>query len=196
MGVGWGAFVAWAAAGGCHKPAPEASVDPVEPVEPVEAVAPVEAVEPVEAPAPGPDAELDAVVRALSVRDGEPDCAAVVAGLERAAAGLLMVVEQVSMPPTAPMRAAGCLLVHHADDPAVQAAVLEWVVQADTRGLALLVGQRLDSLPLPLAVAAATAGAAGPHAADLAPAIAGSARSEVRAVLATPARSDGVPGSP
>ncbi|MEZ4238798.1 MAG: hypothetical protein R3F59_22125 [Myxococcota bacterium] len=162
---------------GCHRGGPTP--------EPVELPPPPEAPAPVDPPAPAPveaAPELTALVQRLSAHDGVT-CAAATEGLADPAEALLSVVQTVSMPPATPMRAADCLLTEHATVPAVREAVLAWVAGEDTKGLALLVGQHLADLPPELAVAAAAAGAAGPHAAALAPSVAQDPRPEVRAVI-------------
>ncbi|MEQ1565422.1 MAG: hypothetical protein ABMA64_07285 [Myxococcota bacterium] len=67
----------------------------------------------------------------------------------------------------------------------------EWVVDVvgdpARRGAAELVVARLDTLPEELAVAAATAGVRGPHAALFEPALWSSGRARLRAVLAADA---------
>jgi hypothetical protein len=144
--------------------------------EPPSAPAPV-------APAPAapttPEADLDAMFKALSAYDGEPACADVEALTPQPVPALLELVRTVQMPPTVPMRAAGCLVDRHAVE--VADALEAWVGSADTLGLARLVADKIDAVPPEVAVRVAAAAAAGPNAADLGPRLARSARPEVRA---------------
>lgn len=93
--------------------------------------------------------ELAAVVRALSARDGA-SCEAVEALASQPVATLLAVVEEVRMPPYAPMRAAGCLVSRHAT--AVQPDLERWVVDPQTKGLGRLVLGAFDQMPVAVAV--------------------------------------------
>lgn len=173
--VAWGTLAGTLAAPfGCHKRAPV----------PIPEIAPIG----MEAPAPTSDLTAtddprSAVVVALSQRDGEPDCATVEAGLAEPVEVLLDIVAEVRMPPMAPMRAAGCLIALHGADPAVADAIAAWVAGADTKGLALLVGQRLDALPAEVALRAAIAAEQGPWSDVFAPAAAACAHPDVRAVF-------------
>ena len=158
----------------CHKAEPAPVPVPVAPA-PVAPVAPVPA-----APAT-PEGDLDAMFKALSAYDGEPACADVEALTAQPVPALLELVRTVKMPPTVPMRAAGCLVDRHAVEAAGE---LEgWMGSAEALGLARLVADKIDALPPDLAVRLARAGAAGPNATDLGPRLARSARPEVRAVV-------------
>lgn len=159
------AWVALALVTGCHK-APEAA-PPVRP-EPA-------------APAPVEGDPFQAMVKALSLRDGAPPCEQVEALSPQPVADLLKVVDTVQMPPTAPMLAAACLLDHHPLE--VAEPVEAWMASADTRGLCLLVTQRLDTLPVGTAVRWVQVGLSGPHAAEVRAAVEASARPELRALL-------------
>lgn len=155
----------WALA--CHKQ-PEVPVPPPAPM-----------------PAPAPvETGRDALIRALSMRDGEPSCAVVEALVPEPVPALIEIVETVTLPPMVPMRAANCLLVGHAE--ASADALDRWMTSESTRGLAMLVLQRFDSLPAPVAARLAASGLAGPHAADVRPVVEASVMPEVRALLATP----------
>lgn len=91
----------------------------------------------------------DAVLRALSVRHGAPSCADVEALTPAPVETLLWVVEEVELPPWAPVRAAECLATRHAA--AVRDHLERWVVAPETRGLGRLVIERLDAVPVDLA---------------------------------------------
>ncbi|MEQ1570177.1 MAG: hypothetical protein ABMA64_31375 [Myxococcota bacterium] len=160
--------IAWV---GCHKAGPEPEVAP----EPSEAPAPVDAAEPVAAEVP---ASRELLYKAFAVRDGEPVCAEVEALVAEPVPALLDLVRHVSMPPTVPMRAAGCLVERHAAE--VPDELEAWVTTDATRGLALLVADRVDLLPTDVAVRVTAAAMAGPHAAELGPRLAASGRAEVR----------------
>lgn len=140
--------------------------------------------DPVESPVPpAPDASAsrDAMVRALSSRDGAPPCEAVEALSSEPVTDLVWIVEHVGMPPAAPMIAATCLLDRH---PAEAAAPFEgWLATDGHGGLAELVVQRLDALPLEVAVRLASVGLRGPYDDVVRPAVAASARPELRAEL-------------
>ena len=94
-------------------------------------------------------ADDDAVLKALSVRDPEPPCAAVAALTPDPAASLERIAETVELPPWAPMRAARCLVAEHAE--AGEAAFLRWVVDPERAGLGELVLHRTRTLPEPVA---------------------------------------------
>jgi len=93
--------------------------------------------------------ELADVVRALSLRDGV-SCEAVEALSSQPVAALRAVVEQVAMPPYAPMRAAGCLVQRHAAE--VQPDLEQWVVDPRLKGLGRLVLGAIDEMPVQVAV--------------------------------------------
>jgi hypothetical protein len=147
-------------------------------------------IEPVPAPTPeisstsSAEGDLSVLVKALSQRDGAPDCAKVEALVATPVLAMLQVVETVHMPPMAPMRAASCLMDGHAADPAVATAVISWMSKPETLGLALLVAERIDALPAELARQAATQGLAGPHAAKLRERLVQSQNPEIKALLA------------
>lgn len=159
----------------CKKdPAPAA--EPV--LTPVPEVAPSPA--PPEEPAPvAAPAGVDAMVQALSARDRGPSCEDVEAMAEAPVEALLHIVENVPMPPQAPMRAANCVLERHAET--AKDDVLSWVKREDTKGLGKLVLQKLDTLPEALAVDAARVAVTGPLAEDAVEAVRASKREAVRA---------------
>lgn len=149
---------------GCHK-TPDPAVPPAPP-----------------SPAPAPvEASRDAMVRALSARDGAPPCAQVEALSADPVGDLVWIVENVGMPPTAPMTAAACLLDRHAE--AGAAAFEGWLSTDGHAGLAALVVQRLEVLPVGVATRFAASGLRGPYVDVVRPAVEASARPEVRAEL-------------
>jgi len=88
-----------------------------------------------------PSPQEQQLVRALSSRDAPASCAELEALVPEPVQSLAQVVDQVSMPPWAPMRAATCLIENHsADRPALFDS---WVTQPNKRGLAKLVFARL-----------------------------------------------------
>jgi hypothetical protein len=134
-------------------------------------------------PAPNPPAEAgdDALLRALSTRDGEPSCEALAALVPADPVGeLLRVVRTVELPPVAPMRAARCLVVAHAE--AAEAELAGWMSDPASEGYVRLVLNDLASVPTPVAVRLATAGLAGPHAALVRESVHAAAAPELRAL--------------
>ncbi len=93
--------------------------------------------------------ELDAVVRALSSRD-PVSCETVEALTPTPRETLLEVVEQVSMPPWAPMKAADCLVRNHPLDVIPQMEA--WVTDPNLLGLGRLVLGRIDQMPVEAAL--------------------------------------------
>lgn len=112
-----------------------------------------------------PSAEEDAVYRALSSRDGAPDCASVEALAKDPTAVLVSVVEHAQQPPWVGVRAAKCLIERHSAE--VQPQLVAWVQAPNKRGLAVLLANEMDNMPEPVAVEVAKAGLAGPYAADM-----------------------------
>lgn len=160
----------------CHK-----TPDPVPERPPAVAPAPVPvAVTPSPAPPATPVGGTAPLLIALSSRD-DVSCADVEALVTDPVPALVEVVTTVKMPPSAPMRAAGCLVERHAHE--VPEVLEGWMKGDDTKGLALLVSGRLDGLDPELAVRLARAGMSGPWATDLQPAIEKSTVPEVRAVV-------------
>lgn len=93
--------------------------------------------------------ELDAVVHALSSRD-PVSCEALEALTPTPTATLLEVVDTVQMPPWAPMRAADCLVEHHATE--IRDHLDRWVTDPALAGLNRLVLGKLDAMPVEVAV--------------------------------------------
>lgn len=163
---------------GCAGPRGIAGSEPALGAAPVPFAAPIAEAEPL---AGGVPPEATAVYRALSVRDPEPDCATVEALSPTPLATLLLVIQHAEQPPWVGIRAATCVLDRHAQ--LASPALFAWVEGPTTRGLALLVLDRLDRLPDPLALELAAAALKGPHAADAAERVARSSKAELRALL-------------
>lgn len=108
-----------------------------------------------------------------------PDCAAVQVRADDPVPALLSLAER-SPSLKVRERAASCLLERHAEQ--VEDAIAAWMHREDD-ALVSLVLSRLDSLPVPVAVGAASAGLRGPHAPLVEPAVAASAVPLVRAAL-------------
>ncbi len=116
-------------------------------------------------PEPAAPIEVDAaVVKALSAHDGV-DCEAVDGMVAEPQPQLLAIVQQVERPSNVPMRAAGCLIERHAASSAD--AFVEWVSTDNTRGLALLLFNRLADLPEDIRTEVEAAGRKGPYAVDM-----------------------------
>lgn len=175
---------------GCAGPRGVAEAEPLVGAAPVPFAAPLAEAEPLAdaerhtdavRPSGGVPPEAQSVYRALSVRDPEPDCATVEALSPTPLATLLLVIQHAEQPPWVGIRAATCVLDRHAQ--LASPALLDWVEGPRTRGLALLVLDRLDRLPEPLALDLAAAALKGPHAADAAERVARSSKAELRALL-------------
>jgi len=93
----------------------------------------------------------------------------------------LYVVETVSMPPYAPMRAGSCLVEDHAADAAEP--IVGWIRDPAKEGLARMVLAKLDRLPEAVAVGVVRAGLDGPLAEDFAEAARNSEQPAVRALV-------------
>ena len=101
----------------------------------------------VPAPRPPPSVEqLQGVARKLSVRDPEPECEAMESEMESdPLATWLYVIETVSKPAYAPMRAAECVIRGHAE--AASDTLVSWVSDPDKAGLGALVRANSERLP-------------------------------------------------
>ncbi|MCA9493860.1 MAG: hypothetical protein KC621_28210 [Myxococcales bacterium] len=152
-------------------PEPAAQVDPA----PVAAPAPADAGSAVEF-----TSGEQAMLTALSARDGTPGCDALAGMVEDPVASFTKIVDNVQMPPSAPMRAARCLVQDHAD--AAGDTIEGWMRADDTEGLARLVMGELEHLPPELASRFAKAGLEGPHQAIVRPEVEASELTEVRAL--------------
>lgn len=132
-------------------------------------------------PSIDPSDEGYAVYRALSVRDPEPACAEVESLTPTPVQTLLEVIDRAQQPPWAGMRAANCLIQGHGEE--IADSLGDWVSADDTKGLALLVLDQLDSLPEALALEVAGQALAGPHADDATSRIAKSTRPALQALV-------------
>ncbi len=122
----------------------------------------------------------EALLRALSLRDGAPDCATLEGMVDEPVPTFSKIVAEVTAPPVAPMRAARCLIRGHSVE--VAGTIEGWMTSPDTEGLARLVIEDLSYVGVDEARRFATAGLAGPHAAVLRPMIAESSVPEVKAL--------------
>jgi hypothetical protein len=122
---------------------------------------------------------VDPVVLALSSRHPVP-CAEVEALTPTPVDTLRHVVDTVSLPPWAPMRAADCLVRGHAAE--MQPTIESWVTDPAVLGLGRLVLADLDVMPVEVAVPVARKALTGPLADVARSRIALSERAEVRAV--------------
>ena len=134
-----------------------------------------------------PAADLDrsetraAVARALAMREPVVSCQDI-AGISPAPAeDLAWVVEHIRAPPWAGMKAAECLVLHHAD---VAGPLLHaWVTEPERMGLGWVVLRHLDALPQSLALTLARAAVQdGPDPAGARRRIRQSANDAVRAI--------------
>lgn len=112
-----------------------------------------------------PNAEENAMYKALSARDPHPSCASVEALSANPVETLNSLVENVEMPPWVPMRAATCLVQRHSE--AIEPEMLQWVADPDKKGLALLVFRRLDHLPQEVEARVVARAQKGPFKAEL-----------------------------
>ncbi len=124
------------------------------------------------------DVQAD-MIRRLSMRDGAQPCAEVEAGSVDAASDLQVIVQRVELPPVVPMRAAECLI---AKGDVAEGELIRWMSGEDTRGLAMLLADRIDTLQAPLAQRVVASGLAGPHAEVVRARVLKSAAPELRAL--------------
>lgn len=101
-----------------------------------------------------PTPEQEAVYRALSVRHDPPSCEALDAMSSAPVETYLYLVQNAQQPAWVSMRAASCLMNAHTEE--ARPYLEQWVVDPETRGLAILVIGQLDNLPLELATTLAT----------------------------------------
>ncbi|NOY27733.1 MAG: hypothetical protein GXP62_17865 [Oligoflexia bacterium] len=101
-----------------------------------------------------PNAEQEAVYKALSMRHDTLSCDQLDAMSSDPLGTYLFLIEHAEQPAWVGMRAASCVLENHAQ--AAQPELQRWVSSSDTRGLAILAMDRLDSLPLEIAQDLAT----------------------------------------
>ncbi len=149
-------------------------VEPALPAEPI-AAAPAEPA--VEVPM---DPASEAVYHAFSVRDPVPSCEEVEALTETPVETFLYVVAHAEQPPWVGLHAAECLTTRHAEE--VQGELEAWVSSSQTHGLAILVLNNLDDMPLEVAKAVAETALAGPEAETARPRILKADNAAIRAL--------------
>ncbi len=110
---------------------------------------------------PAPTPSQDALYAALRVRHAPPDCSALTDLSESLVEDLVWLVDHATQPPWVGLRAAQCLLVEH--PAAAQPSFEGWLSTEGHRGLAILVSQRIDEIPLPIATSLAVVALAGPE---------------------------------
>jgi len=133
------------------------------------------------AAAVSPTETQDAIYRALSVRDPVPSCDDLAALTDTPVADLQFVVEKASQPPWAGMRAAQCLVTHHADD--AKSTIVGWTTSDNTKGLAIIALNGLDRLPLDVALDVAKSALAGPYAEEAQKRVPKAAAPELKALV-------------
>jgi len=132
-----------------------------------------------------PSEQQAEMLRLLSLRDEAPSCVDVTAGVDDPLGALSDIVVHVQAPPWVGMRAAGCLIQEHGDQPEAVSLMTTWVTDPELAGLGLLVLNRLDTLSAETAAALAkTAIADGPDAEKACTRAAKSTHAEVQAVVA------------
>lgn len=103
--------------------------------------------------------------RRMSARDVGPVCADLAALTPDPVGDFVWLMDHAKQPPWVGIRAAQCVIDHYAE-PEID-RLRGWAVDADRKGLVVLLLGRLDTLPEPIAQAVGEAAMAGPHA-DLA----------------------------
>jgi hypothetical protein len=116
----------------------------------------------------------------LRVRHAPPSCADLDALSLDPVLDLVWLVENATQPPWVGMRAAQCLLLAHPHES--QAQFESWLSTDGHRGLAILMTQKVDVLPLDVATSLTRAAMAGPDRAEVKPRLAISTRPEIRAL--------------
>lgn len=141
-----------------------------------------------ESPVGVPDQPTDTqatMVRALASRDAPPTCTDLEALSSSPAHDLQWIAEHVTMPPTAGVRAAQCLVIGHADD--ANDTLRAWVTEPMLKGFGWVVLRNLDDVELSLAIDLATlALTAGPDPKAAAKRIRTSERPELKALADDP----------
>lgn len=94
--------------------------------------------------------------KAMVPRDGAPPCSETDKLADAPAADYTWLVDHIAMPGWVPLRAADCLITGHDTDPEVQMSFLRWVVDPGSKGVGFLLLDRIDELPVDLAVKLAT----------------------------------------
>lgn len=109
------------------------------------------------------DENIQKTIRQLSVYDGDIVCESLPEKDRQST--LTYIVENVSRPPWAPMRAATCLAKVYPEE--AQEELVRWVGNSKTKGLALLITKQIHTLPTAVAQRVASAGLKGPFAEEL-----------------------------
>jgi hypothetical protein len=101
------------------------------------------------------------LIRQLSMRDGSPSCESLSKGNDEFQRDLKIIVEHVTHPPWAGMRAASCVIELYPEQSLN--TFEEWMTQENTMGLAYLLSSKLSEMPESIAIPVAEAGLSGPH---------------------------------
>jgi hypothetical protein len=100
------------------------------------------------------------LIQQLSARDGSPSCQV----LEQKHGNIQLELQQITFsdvsPSYVPMRAANCLLELYPSD---VETYKEWMISPESKGLALLVVNKMEMLPVDVAIPLAIAGLNGAH---------------------------------
>ena len=113
---------------------------------------------------PTPSPSQTALYNAMKMRENTPDCDQLDQYSKTVADDLLWLMDNANQPPWVGIRAAQCILTHHAE---AKADVIDtWVIDPDRRGLAIMVFGMLDVLPEETSVRIATKALEGPLADD------------------------------
>ena len=106
------------------------------------------------------NAENPTLIRQLSLRDGSPSCTKLAEEHTGLQEELQQLISADIRPSYVPMRAANCLLELYPTD--LETYKL-WMISPENRGLAFLVINKMESLPLEVSVPLAQAGLEGVH---------------------------------
>ena len=105
-------------------------------------------------------AENPILIQQLSLRDGSPSCAKLAEENDGLQQDLQSLISVDIRPSYVPMRAANCLLELY---PADVETYKVWMVSPENRGLAFLVINKMNTLPIDVSVPLAQAGLDGVH---------------------------------
>jgi len=106
-------------------------------------------------------AEEPTLQRQLSQRDGSPSCTVLAEQHDNIQIKLQQLVSVDIKPSYVPMRAAGCLLELYPRD---VETYREWMVAPENKGLAFLVINKMETMPVDVSVSLAQSGLEGTHA--------------------------------
>jgi hypothetical protein len=133
---------------------------------------------------PTPSPSQTALYNAMKMRESTPDCDQLDRYSKTVADDLLWLMDNANQPPWVGIRAAQCILTHHAK---AKADVIDtWVTDPKRRGLAIMVFGMLDVLPEETSVRVAKKALAGPLAADAKVRIKKSEKPAIRALVPNP----------